>query len=173
MSIASFRRQLKTKIVFGFILLFGSLGYGCAARVKNVTGAPAGVSVQQVQQWDAAVANLQKIATVTSSLRQAVMSLNRSGAFPDGDAYTQTLVGIARIDTAQIQASRFLESVPDDWTQPTQQRVQAYISQVQQALTGLTSSGAAGIKDPNRHKEVSALVAQLAADASAIVSLFG
>jgi len=145
---------------------------GCAARVKNVTGAPAGVSVQQVQQWDAAVANLQKIATVTTTLRQSVMALNRTGAFPDSDAYAQTLTGIARIDSAQIQASRFLESVPDDWTLPTQLRVQAYIQQIQQALTGLATSGVAGIKNANSQKQVSQLVSELIGDTGAIVSLF-
>lgn len=158
-------------IVFLVILVVNFSG--CAARAKNITGLPAGVSQSQVQSWDAAVANLQKISVTASSLRQAVIALNRAGAFPDGPAYVATLTGIGKIDQLQIAASQFLQSVPNDWSLPTQTKVQAYVQQIQAALTDVTNSGVVGIKDATSKSQVDALITNLRAAANVIIGLVG
>lgn len=144
---------------------------GCAARAKNITGAPSGVTQAQVQNWDAAVANLQKIAATTTTLRQAVIALNKAGAFPDGSAYAGTLAGVGRIDELQIAAAKFLSGVPNDWSATTQATVNGYVTQIQAILTNLTASGVVGIKNPQSQQQVTALINEIGAAASIIISL--
>ncbi len=144
---------------------------GCAARVKTVTNLPAGVTQTQVQNWDAAVADLQKIAQVTTTLRQSVIALNQSGAFPDGTAYTDTLTGIGRIDEIQIEASNYLESVPSDWSLPTQQKILAETQQIQAILTDMTNNGVVGIKDPASQSQVATLISNIGSVAALIIGL--
>ena len=144
---------------------------GCAARAKNITGVPSGVTQAQVQNWDAAVANLQKIASVTTTLRQAVISLNKTGAFPDGPAYAGTLSGIGRIDELQIAAANFLQGVPNDWSATTQATVNGYVTQIQAILTDLISSGVVGIKNPQSQQQVTALINEIGSAAAMIIGL--
>jgi len=144
---------------------------GCAARVKTVTNLPAGVTQTQVQNWDAAVADLQKIASVTTSLRQSVISLNKAGVFPDGPAYADTITGIGKIDELQIEASNYLQSVPSDWSLPTQQKILAETQQIQAILTDMTNTGIVGIKDPASQSQVATLISNIGAAAALIISL--
>lgn len=167
--------RLKIKLICSRWLLtlvaLVALVAGCAARAKNVTNLPAGVTMTQVQNWDAAVANLQKIAATTSTLRQAVIALNKTGAFPDGPAYAATLDGIGKVDQLQIEAANFLQTVPNDWSLPTQQKVQAYVQQIQATLTDITTNGVAGIKDPASQSQISTLISNIGAAAAIIISL--
>lgn len=144
---------------------------GCAARVKNVTNLPPGVSLQQVQGWDTAVSDLDKFSTAVSSVRQAVISLNRQGVFPDGPQYTATLQGIAKADNIEIEAANFLKSVPNDWSQPTQQRFAAYASQIATALSDVTKNGTIGIKNTSSQQQVVALISNAAAIIGIILSV--
>lgn len=144
---------------------------GCAARAKNVTNLPAGVSQTQVQNWDSAVADLQKVAQVTTTLRQTVISLNKTGVFPDGPAYAGTLAGIGRIDELQIEALNYLQSVPSDWSLTTQNKILAETQQIQAILTDITNNGIVGIKDPTEQSQVAQLISNLGAAAALIISL--
>lgn len=168
-------KRLKTKVLCtGWIVTLAAIVAmvaGCAARAKDVTNIPAGVTQTQVQNWDAAVANLQKIAATTTTLRQAVISLNKTGAFPDGAAYAGTLSGIGRIDELQIAAANFLKGVPNDWSATTQETVNGYVTQIQAILTNLTSSGVVGIKNPQSQQQVTALINEIGAAAAIIIGL--
>src|ERR1700739_884814 len=85
---------------------------GCAARQKNITNLPAGVTETQVQNWDTAVATLDKIAQTTSTLRQAIIALNQSKVLPDGTVYGSILTSLGKIDQAQIDAVSYLKAQP-------------------------------------------------------------
>ena len=144
---------------------------GCAARAKNVTSIPAGITQTQVQNWDAAVADLQKIAQVTTTLRQSVISLNKSGIFPDGPAYANTLAGIGKIDELQIEASNYLQGVPSDWSLATQQKILAETQQIQAILTNIKNTGIVGIKDPASQSQVATLISNIGSVAALIIGL--
>jgi len=144
---------------------------GCTARVKTVTNLPAGVSQTQVQNWDSAVADLQKIAQVTTTLRQSVISLNKSGVFPDGPAYANMLAGIGKIDELQIEASNYLQGVPSDWSLATQQKILAETQQIQAILTNITNTGIVGIKDPASQSQVATLISNIGSVAALIIGL--
>lgn len=167
-----FRRQLKRELVLGVVVLLSCFAYmGCAARVKTVSNLPAGVSNSQVIEWDAAVANLERIASATSGARQSVIALNKAGAFPDGAAYAITISDIAKIDQAQIIAARFLETVPNSWGKGTQQAVSSYITEIQAAVSEITDTGLAGIKDQSSRNQVQAFTQTIAAAANLILGL--
>ena len=144
---------------------------GCAARAKNITSIPAGITQTQVQNWDAAVAYLQKISQVTTTLRQSVISLNKSGIFPDGPAYANTLAGIGKIDELQIEASNYLQGVPSDWSLATQQKILAETQQIQAILTNITNTGIVGIKDPASQSQVATLISNIGSVAALIIGL--
>jgi len=160
---------MKTRFIFILPILL--LLSGCAARVKTVTALPAGVSQTEVQNWDSAVAALQKIAVSTSTLRQAVISLNKSGIFPDSSAYVGTLMGIGRVDELQIETAKILQSVPSDWSLSTQNKVLSEMQQIQAILTNLTNTGIVGIKDSASQSQVTTLINNLAATVSLVISL--
>lgn len=162
--------KLKLKILSGTVMAVTIIG-GCAARVKMVANLPPGITSTEVVSWDAAVANLQRIAAATNGARQSVISLNRSGAFPDGPQYAAALSGIAKIDQAQIIAARFLETVPNNWGRGTQQTVTNYIAAIQAAVQEITDTGLAGIKDQNQRNTVEAFTREIAAAANLILGL--
>jgi len=93
--------------------------FSCAAQ-KTVTNLPAGVTQAQVQRWDSAVQDLQKISQLTSTLRQTVIALNKAGVIPDGKTYAAILTSLGKIDQAQIDASTFLQAQPNNWGVSTQ-----------------------------------------------------
>ncbi len=135
---------------------------GCAARVKNVTGLPAGVTQQQAQNWDAAVANLHKIAATTSSIRQAVIGLRNAGAFPNDAAYAGALQGVARIDQVQLAASDLLKQQPQAFGQPQKQQIALYMNLITGDLEKLNAAGTTGVKNPDTAKQLNDLLSSLA-----------
>lgn len=144
---------------------------GCAARVKTVTNLPAGVTVQQVQSWDSAVADLDKFATAVSGVRQTVTNFNKTGAFPDGPAYVATLQGIGKANQIEIEAAAFLKGVPNDWTQPTQQKFASYVAQIAAALNSTIKDGIPGIKNASSQQQVTQLITNAAAIVGIVISL--
>lgn len=144
---------------------------GCAARTKTVTNLPAGVTVQQVQSWDSAVADLDKFATAVSGVRQTVISLNQQGVFPDGPEYVATLNGIGKAAQLEVEAATFLKGVPNDWTQPTQQKFASYVAQIATSLNGIVKDGVPGIKNATSQQQVTQLVTNAAAIVGIVISL--
>src|SRR5579863_7525169 len=114
---------------------------GCAARAKNITNLPAGVTLAQAQSWDTAVADLDKFANSVSALRQSVIALNAQGAFPAGAAYTHTLQDIGKADQIEIEASNFLKTVPQDWSSSTQSQIENYTAQIAAVLVDMVQNG--------------------------------
>jgi hypothetical protein len=150
--------------VLAFMLL------SCAAQ-KTVTNLPPGVTQTQVQQWDSAVQDLDKIAQVTTTLRQTVIALNKQGVIPDGKVYGEMLTAIGKIDQAQISASSLLRAYPQTWTPGLAAQIQQYVNIISAQLTSITQSGLAGIKDTNSQKQVTALIAEITAAVNLVLSL--
>ncbi|MGH7836490.1 MAG: hypothetical protein ACREQC_01550 [Candidatus Binataceae bacterium] len=130
------------------------------------------MSVTAVENWDAAVANLQKVAAASSAARQAVEGLNKSGVFPDGHAYVRTLTDLGKIDQAQIAAANFLQTVPNDWGQSTQMQVQAYTQTIGALVNDLTANGTIGIKDAASQSTVKTSIDAITAAVKLILDLF-
>jgi len=100
-----------------FVFLISSFVFaGCAARQKTITNLPAGVTLTQVQAWDSAVANLDKIASSTTAARQAIITLHTQGVIPDGVTYGKILTALAKIDQGEISAAAFLKAYPNTWS---------------------------------------------------------
>ena len=157
-------------VVIIALLVAWELG-GCAARVTTVTDLPAGVTQQQAQSWDSAVANLHKIAATTSTLRQAVIGLNRSGAFPDSPAYVKTLQVIANADVLELNAVNFLKKTPKEFGGTQRQFVDAQIRAMLTELNDINAEGLTGIKNPDAQKQVSSLLAEIIAGANLVLAL--
>lgn len=161
---------MRNQKVVAVLLLAVSLA-GCAARQKTVTNLPAGVTMTEAQRWDAAVANLDRIASFTTSARQVVINLNRQGAFPDGPNYVTALQTLGKIDEFQLSASAVLKAAPGTFSASTKAQVQALLQQIQQQLAVLNSGGVIGIKDPSSQQQVNTLISNIAATATLILSL--
>lgn len=144
---------------------------GCAARVKTVTDLPAGVTQTQAQQWDTAVANLHKIATVTSTLRTSVIALNKAGTFPDGAAYATALQTIQKIDQIQLAASAVLRQAPQNFDAPTKTKIADYMQQISAQIATLNTQGVTGIKDPAGVQSINSMINDLSAAASLVLAL--
>jgi hypothetical protein len=144
---------------------------GCAARQKTVTNLPAGVTQTQVQNWDSAVANLDKIAQTVSTLRQAVIALNQQKLLPDGSTYVKILTSIGKIDQAEIDASAFLKAQPQNWGVDTQTKVKNEIAIIQQEIAAINAQQLAGIKSQSAQNQVQQLVNNLSSLATLILSL--
>jgi hypothetical protein len=155
---------------------------GCGARVKHVTNLPTGVTEKQVQDWDSAVANLHKIATVTSTLRKTVIGLNKQTytigvggvpqkVFPDGPEYATALGAIAKVDQTQIAAANFLQTVPKTWPSSTQEKVREYMNTIAEELKKLNAVGATGIHNANSMQQVSQIIGELTSAVGLILSL--
>ena len=158
---------MRTRLLLCAVLLTA----GCAPRVKNVTSLPAGVTQQQAQAWDAAVANLNKIAATTSTLRQAVVAVRNAGAFPDNGAYSGTLYALGKIDAAQLSASAILKQSPQNFSASAKQQVAAYVQQISAQLTVLNAGGVTGIKDANSLQQINGFIAEIAAAVQLILAL--
>lgn len=161
---------MRTMNVCAVLLLMVSLA-GCAARQKNVTNLPPGVTLTEVQQWDQAVANLDKIASFTSTARQAVIASNKDGAFPDGPAYTTTLQSLGKVDEFQLAASTILKASPNTFSASTKLQVQTLLQQISQQLVTLNSNGVVGIKNPTTQQQVGSLLTNISAAVALILSL--
>ena len=144
---------------------------GCAARVKNVTNLPTGVTLTEVQQWDSAVQNLNKIATAVTAARQSLIALHTGGLLPDGPAYVTALQVIGKIDTLQVSASATLQQTPNSFSASTKAQVQALLQQISAQLLTLNSSGVVGIKNPNSQTQVADLIAEISAAVTLVLSL--
>jgi hypothetical protein len=144
---------------------------GCAARQKTVTNLPAGVTQTQAQNWDSAVANLDKIAQTVSTLRQAVITLNQQKLLPDGSTYVSILTAIGKIDQAEIDASNFLKAQPQNWGVDAQTKVKNEMAIIQQGIATINAQGLTGIKDQNVQNQVQQLVNNLSSLTAVILSL--
>jgi len=171
--------KLRNAVLIG--LLCGNLALGGCAGRRTITGVPAGTPVTAVQSWDQATRTLANIATITTNLRQEVITLNQTTfvnaqgqtgkIFPDGPAYASTLTAIGRIDQLQAQAAQYLAAQPNNWNVSTQAKVKAIISMIGTEVAQLTASGIIGIKNPSKQQQVQALITELSAAANLIISL--
>ena len=144
-----------------FISLLSATLCGCAIRTRNVTNLPAGVTQAQAQAWDSEVATLDKVAAATSALRQAVIALEKQGAFPDTVAYVKALQTVAKIDQAELAASTYLKQQPEYFGVPQKQKVQGLLNDIGSQIQGLNLQTRVGIKDPASQNQLSAVVADL------------
>ena len=144
---------------------------GCAARVKHVTALPAGVTEKQAQDYDAAVANLHKIATATSTFRQTVIDLRNNGLIKDDGYYVSLLRGISRVDQLQLAATGVLRDSPEYFAQGQKAQVLQYTQQISAELTQLNSAGVTGISSTDAQTRVTKLLNELTAAVSLVISL--
>jgi hypothetical protein len=167
-------------LVISAIFLVGIL-CGCAARQKNVTNLPPGVTLSQVQKWDAAVADLDKIASTTSVLRQAIQALNTATVtdstgthkiIPDGAVYGQMLTALGKVDQSQIAAATFLKSYPQTWDGTLQAKLSAYMNDISGALNSLNQAQLLGIKNAGAQAQVQQLIAGVVNAVSRVTQLF-
>ena len=136
---------------------------GCAARTKNVTNLPPGVTLAEVQSWDKEVAALHKMATITSSVRQGVIGIQKAGAFPDSAVYVNALRAIGKVDQLELAASDYLRSTPEYFGQPQKDKIRGMLNDIAGELEGLNVQSLAGIKNAQTKQQVSNLVAELVA----------
>lgn len=134
---------------------------GCAARQKQVTNLPANVTLAEVQSWDAAVANLHKIAEFTSTARQTVIAFNRQGVFPDGPAYAITLQTLGKIDEIQLSASTVLKQSPNNFSGSTRFKLKEYMDQISAQVILLNANGVTGIKNDLSQQQVGQIISQI------------
>jgi hypothetical protein len=139
------------------------LAGGCASRVKNVTNLPPGVTQAEVQNWDKEIAALHKMATITSSLRQGVIGLEKANAFPDTVAYVNALRAIAKIDQLELAASDYLKQQPEYFGQPQKDKVKGILGDIAAEIQTLNVQSLAGIKNQDTAKEVNTLATELSA----------
>ncbi len=179
------RRELLATSIFFLLLSAGIvlLGfYGCGARVKHVTNLPPGVTEQQVKNWDAAVANLHKIAVTTSILRQSVIALNQATytepgktepekIIPDSKQYVALLSAIARVDQAQIDAAAFLKTVPKAWPISTQEKVRAYMNAITEQLEKMNEQGLTGVKSTSARQQLDQFIGEIRSSVNLILAL--
>jgi hypothetical protein len=142
----------------GCVLIFT----GCAARTTTVTNLPANVTQTEVQRWDSAVANLDKIAQTVSTLRQLTQALcsatvtTSAGTSPVLATGTCDLLlaDIGKIDQAEIAAAGVLQAVPNTWGASTTSQIAQYTQIITAALADITANGLAGIKNPTAVAQV-------------------
>jgi hypothetical protein len=143
---------------------------GCAARVKNVTNLPAGVTLQQVQAWDSAIADLHKIASVVSTLRPSLTDLHAGGALDDA-YYGDALRVMGTIDQAELAAVAVLQQSPQNFSASAKQQVAGYIQTISTQIQHLNAIGATGIKNPKSLQTVNGLIADLTSVVALILAL--
>lgn len=164
------RRTARVILACAVFVAIGVFALGCGPRVKSVTALPPGVTQQQAQAWDTAVANLDKIATSTAAIRQALTATHTDGAFPDA-AYGHALTVLGQIDNAQLSAVKVLNQTPKNFTADTKTQVVNYTDSIAAALQDLTSTGATGIKNPTSLQTVNNLLAETTAAVNLILAL--
>jgi hypothetical protein len=145
--------------------------FSCAARQKNITNLPPGVTQTQVQNWDTAVANLDKISTITTALRQAVIGLRTQGVITDDKVYAAILTSLGKVTLLQVDAANFLKAQPNNWGADTQTKVKNDLALIQAELNAITQQQLAGIKNPSAQQQVQQLIAEIGSAAALIISL--
>jgi hypothetical protein len=156
---------------FLLVFLFAVALSGCAARVKNVTDLPPGVTQKQAQDWDVAVQRLGQIATVTTTARQAIIGVHQNGLLPDGPNYVNALTAVGKIDEIQLAASNVLKQAPNNFSDPVKGQVKDYMTQIAAQVQILNQSGVTGIKNPNSKQQIGDLITQITGFAAMILSL--
>jgi hypothetical protein len=148
---------------------------GCAARVKNVTNLPPGVTVQQAQTWDTAVANLHKIASTVSTFRQTLTDLHAAqydGAPVLSDVYySEALRVIGNIDRMELSAEGALRQSPQNFSLTAKQQVSIYMGQITSDIQSLNAAGATGIKNPKSLQDVNKLLGEVSGIVALVLSL--
>lgn len=165
-----YERVARVILACAAFVAIGAFMLGCAPRVKNVTALPPGVTLTQAQQWDSAVANLDKIASTTAAVRQSLTAAHTAGVFPDAD-YANTLRLMAQIDNTQLAAVAVLNQTPKNFGAGTKAQVVGFTNSIAAALQQLTQAGAAGIKDANTLKTVNNLLSESTAAVNLILAL--
>jgi len=169
---------MKRKMIWIWVVALSLTG--CAARQKQVTNLPANVTQTQVQNWDSAVANLDKIAQTVSALRQAVIQLNETTVtdstgthkvLPDGSTYVAILTSIGKIDQLEIDASALLKAQPQNWSVDTQTKIKNDVALIQQELQTINTQQLAGIKNASAQAQVQQLITNLASLSALILTL--
>lgn len=170
---AAFRRRQCDLFLYGICCLvicaiaMSGMIAGCAARQKNVTNLPPGVTLTQVQQWDAAIADLDKIASASSVLRQAVIALNGASVtdstgthkvIPDGATYAAILTSLGKADQAQIAAAAFLKAYPNTWNASLAATLKGYMGDISAALQSIITTQLAGIKNAGAQSQIQQLI---------------
>ena len=158
------------RLLLSVLVLSFSLA-GCAARVKHVTDLPPGVSEKQAQDWDVAVQKLSQIATVTTTARQAIITVHQSGLLPDGPKYVAALTAIGKIDQVQLAASNVLKQAPNNFSDPVKGQIKDYMAEISAQIQILNQSGVTGIKNPNSQQQIGDLITQITGLAALILSL--
>lgn len=143
---------------------------GCAARTKNVTNLPAGVTLKQAQDWDSAIANLHKVASTVSTLRQTLTDVHNSGVLSN-EYYADGLRAIAHVDQLELSAENVLRQSPQNFSLATKQKVNGFIQQIIVEIEHLNEAGTTGIKNANSLKQVDNLLAEMAAVVNIILAL--
>lgn len=161
---------MRNQKVFAVLLLAVSLA-GCAARQKTVTNLPAGVTMTEAQRWDAAVADLDRIASFVTSARQVVIDLNKQGVFPDGPQYVATLQGLGKVAQLQLAGSTILKAAPGTFSDSTKSQIQSLLQQISQQLVTLNTEGVTGIKNPSSQQQVTQLLGNITATVTLILGL--
>lgn len=144
-----------------FMLLLAAALCGCAVRTQNVTNLPAGVTQAEVQAWDTEVADLQKVSTVVSTLRQAVIGAENAGAWPDSATYVKALQTVAKMDQLELAAAAFLQQQPQHFGVSVKQSIADYVNQIGSLMDSLSLQSVAGIKNPDTQKAIKAVVTEL------------
>lgn len=145
---------------------------GCAARVKNVTNLPPGVTVKQAQDWDAAVADLHKVASLVSTARKTLGELHDYGAATN-DYYVEALRAIAHIDQLELSAEAVLRQAPQHFTDTTKGQVKSYVDQIATELQKLNGEGATGIKNADSLSKMNGMIGEVVAVVNLILTLTG
>jgi len=135
------------KQMLSVVLTVVMLGASIGCTKKTVTNVPTGISPASVQLWYNAAGNIQLVAKYTRELTNATVQLKSE--FPDGDTYQKTLEAFGRIDQLGIQASQFLETVPENWDAPTATKVAGYLDQMAAQLSVALDDGFAHVKNPS------------------------
>jgi len=131
---------------------------GCAARVKNITDLPPGVTLAEVQAWDSEVAALHRVAVTTSAVRQGILGLQQAGAFPNDAAYVKVLQVIAKIDQAELEASAYLRGTPNTFGATQKVKLQSILQRMKDAVNSPEFQSLASIKNPKTAGNISFLV---------------
>lgn len=151
---------MRNRKVFAVLLLAVSLA-GCAARVKNVTNLPPGVTQKQAQDWDVAVQKLSQISALTTSARTAIIEVHTVGLLKDGPGYVTALTAIGKVDELQLAASAVLKQSPNNFSDSTKVKVKDYVQQIAAQLQTLNQTGVTGIKNPNSQQQIGDLITQI------------
>jgi hypothetical protein len=147
------------------------LSVGCAARVKNVTNLPPGVTQVEAQNWDKAVQDLSQVAAVTSAARQAIITAHVAGLIKDGPGYVSALTAVGKIDELQLSASAVLKQAPSHFSDTTKGQIADYMNQISAQILILNQSGVTGIKNPNSQQTIGDLITQITTLTALILTL--